>query len=130
MFGKKKSSLYNDEDEKEVYGELLLDQRRTFGERLTRLSYMQAAMGCFAFAVLLFVLCIALAISSGGDVALSVAILCLLSFLSGGVGLGITLFGHFAVGIEGKMNWKLGLFSNLIMMLVVVGVFVLGITGS
>ena len=111
----------------EIYDERLLDRKKTLGERLRNLTYMQAAMSCFGVGTALFVLSIVLSVTTKGDVGIPEAICGIAGFLFGAAGLGITLFGHFIVGIEGKTDWKVGLYCNLLLILLTAGLYVLGL---
>lgn len=104
-----------------------MNKKKTLSEKLRDLTYMQVAMALFVFAAVLFILCIALSLATGGQVGWIAAAAGLVALVLSLAGLAVTLYGHFAVGMEGKLNWKWGLFLNGAVFVLLLALYILGL---
>ena len=87
-------------------------KRKTLGQRLSSMSYMQASLAFFGAGLLALVFCLWRAVASGGAAGPVAALLGILAFILALVGLGVTFYGHFVVKMEGKIKWGVGLGTN------------------
>ena len=87
-------------------------KRKTLRQRLASMSYMQASLALFAAGFLALIFCLWQVVASRGGSGLVVALVGILSFILALVGIGITLYGHLVVKMEGKIHWGVGLATN------------------
>ncbi len=87
-------------------------KRKTLRQRLQAMSYMQASLSFFAAGLLALAFCLWRAVSSRGGSGLVVALVGILAFILAIVGIGVTLYGHFVVKMEGKVKWGVGIAAN------------------
>ncbi len=104
-------------------------KRKTLRQRLASMSYMQASLGFFSASVLTFAFCLWQVISSRGSSGLVVALVGILSFILAIVGIGVTLYGHFVVKMEGKIKWGVGLATNGVLVVVLLLLYLSGLGG-
>ena len=104
-----------------------MNKKKGLSERLGNLTYMQVSLTLFGFAAVLLILSLVLALVTGGEVGWIAATAGLAAFLLSLIGLIITLYGHFAVGMEGKISWKVGLFTNGAVVLITLALYIVGL---
>ena len=104
-----------------------MNKKKTLSEKLRNLTYMQVSLGLFVFAAVLLILSLVLAFVTGGDAGWVAALAGIISMLLSLAGLIVTLYGHFAVGMEGKIKWKLGLILNGAVFAVTLALYIIGL---
>lgn len=104
-----------------------MNKKKSLSEKLKNLTYMQAALTLFAFGAALLVLSLVLAFVRVGDVGWVAGLAGLVAALLSLIGLIITLYGHFAVGMEGKTKWFWGLILNGIVFAACAALYVIGL---
>lgn len=104
-----------------------MNKKKTLSERQKNLTYMQVSLGLFAFAAVLLVLSLVLAFVTDGGAGFVAALAGVVSLLLSAAGLAVTLYGHFAVGVEGKIKWKLGVILNGAVLAVTLALYLLGL---
>lgn len=104
-------------------------KRKTLKEWLQARTYMQVSLTLFAVSALLFLLCLWQAIATAGTTGTGIALAGIISFGLAVWGLGVTLFGHFVVRMEGKIKWIAGIITNGMMMVIWIMLYVSGIRG-
>ena len=104
-------------------------KRKTVKDRFAALTYMQASLSLFAVSLLIFALCIWRSAATGGGAGLLAALGGILGFAVACAGLGVTLYGHFAVRMEGKLSWKIGILCNGGLALILLLLYLSGIGG-
>lgn len=102
---------------------------KTIKEKLRSLTYMQASLTLFAVSFFALVFCLWYAISSNGGSGILVALVGIISLFLALSGLLVTLYGHFAVGIEGKIHWIAGIFTNGTLLVVTFLLYLSGLGG-
>ncbi|MCD8078659.1 MAG: hypothetical protein LUE63_09880 [Lachnospiraceae bacterium] len=102
-------------------------EKKTWAERLQSVTFMQAALSLFALAILLTVLCLAWAISSNGQAGWPVILAGFLILFLSAAGVGVTCYGHFSVEAESKIPWKVGLYTNGTVVVLMAAIYILGI---
>lgn len=106
-----------------------MKKKKTFKDRIQALTYMQAALILFALSLLLFVFCLWRSITTGGGAGGLTAFTGILSFLAAVIGICVTLYGHIAVKLEGKINWIAGVVTNGMMAVIMLMLYISGIGG-
>ena len=104
-----------------------MNRKKSLSEKLKHLTYMQVSMTLFAFAAVLLILSLVLAFMMPGEVGWIGGLAGIVAGILALVGLIITLYGHFAVGMEGKTKWTWGLILNGIVFVVCVVLYVIGL---
>ncbi|WP_434311572.1 hypothetical protein [Hominifimenecus sp. rT4P-3] len=102
---------------------------KTIKEKLRSLTYMQVSLTLFVVSLLALVFCLWYAISSNGMSGTLVALVGILAFFAALAGLLVTLYGHFAVGIEGKLHWIAGAFTNGTLLVITFLLYLSGLGG-
>ena len=69
---------------------------------------MQVSLTLFGFAAALLILALVLAYVTSGNAGWVAGLAGIVAALLSLAGLVVTLYGHFAVGMEGKTKWTLG----------------------
>ena len=108
----------------------LTKKRKTVKEWLQARTYMQVALTLFTISVLLFLLCLWQSIVTAGNIGVGIALTGVLSLALAIGGVGVTLFGHFVVRMEGKLRWYVGLITNGVMMAILLLLYFSGIGGN
>ena len=96
-------------------------------ELLQSITYMQAAVALFGLEVFLLTALLAACVRSGGAIGLGGALLGMLIWLMSLAGIGITLFGHFRVRMDGKWPWRIGVQLNGIVTVIMTAFYVIGL---
>ncbi|MBO4289832.1 MAG: hypothetical protein J5865_07020 [Lachnospiraceae bacterium] len=104
-----------------------MNKKKSLSEKLRDLTYMQVAMTLFAFAAALLVLCLVLAFVQLGSVGWIGGLAGIVAALLSLIGMIITLYGHFAVGMEGKTKWFWGLILNGAVFAACAALYVIGL---
>ena len=104
-----------------------MNKKKSLSEKLKHLTYMQVSLTLFAFAAALLILCLVLAFVTAGNVGWVAGLAGIVSVILSLAGLIITLYGHFAVGMEGKTKWTLGLILNGVVFVISLGLYILGL---
>ncbi len=102
-------------------------EKKTWAERLQSVTFMQAALSLFALAILLIVLCLVWAVSTNGQAGWPVILAGFLILLLGGAGVGVTCYGHYSVEAESRIPWKVGLYTNGAVVVLMAAIYILGI---
>lgn len=115
--------------EKRTAEERWLDRRnkKTLQQRLEKVTYMQASLTLFGLSVFLFLLCLWRSVATGGTAGMGIAFIGLLAFFTALAGIGVTLYGHFIVKIEGRIKWIAGVATNGMMFIIMVLLYGSGI---
>ena len=87
-------------------------EKKTFGEKMQDVTFMEVALLLFALSALSFLGGIVWAVAAHGQAPWPVNLLGFLVFGLSGAGILVTLYGHYLVEAESKVNWKIGLFTN------------------
>ena len=98
-------------------------------ELLQGMTFMQTAMALFIAELLLLVSALAWAVATAGNAGWPVSLMGILVFLFGCFGVAVTLYGHYTVEAESRINWKIGLYTNgacaaAVLILTMIGLFV------
>ena len=96
-------------------------------EFLQSITYMQAAVTLFCLEVFLLTALLAACVRSGGTIGFGGALLGLLIWLMSLSGIGITLFGHFRVRMDGKWPWRIGVQLNGIVAVIMTAFYIIGL---
>lgn len=104
-------------------------KKKSVGDRFASMTYMQASLSLFTVSLLIFALCIWRSAATGGAAGLLAALAAILGFALACAGLGVTLYGHFFVRIEGKLSWKIGILCNGGLALILLLLYLSGIGG-
>ena len=104
-------------------------KRKTLGQRLSSMSYMQASLAFFGAGFLALVFCLWRAVASRGTSGMVVALAGIFAFIMAVVGLIITLYGHFVVKMEGKIKWTIGLGTNGVLAALMLLLYLSGLGG-
>ena len=107
----------------------LTEKRKTLKEWLQARTYMQVALTLFTISVLLFLLCLWQSVATAGNIGIGIALAGILSFAFAVGGVGVTLFGHFVVRMEGKLRWYVGLITNGAVAVIMLLLYISGIGG-
>ncbi len=104
-------------------------EKKTLRELLQGMTFMQTAMALFAAEILLLAAAMIWAVATAGNAGWPVSLMGILVFLFGCAGVAVTLYGHYTVEAESRINWKVGLYTNgacaaAILILTVVGFIV------
>ncbi len=101
-------------------------KKKTLRDKLRSLSYMQVSIALFSVSAVLLILCVVLAVVTAGTLGLIFAWAGIFSLLISLAGLIVTLYGHFAVGMEGKLKWKLGAILNGSVFVIGLALYIIG----
>ncbi|MBQ7248344.1 MAG: hypothetical protein IJS22_09685 [Lachnospiraceae bacterium] len=130
MFRKKRKpdeSIYGDYEDKFDPSEPLPEKKQTVLERLRLLSYGTVALALFIFGLLLFAASLTVSIVTAGSAGLYTGIMGILAFFSAVAGILVTLYGHFAVRMEGRIKWLAVLIPNSILAGLLLVLYVIGL---
>ncbi len=105
-------------------------EKKTWSEKLQSLTFMQTALALFAVEVVAMLGCLVWAIASNGRAAWPIILLGFLIFVLGCGGVWVTCYGHYTVGAESRIPWKTGIYTNGIMLLLMVAVYILGLVAG
>ncbi len=101
-------------------------EKKSFSERIQDVTFMEMAMFFFILAALLVVGGLVWATLSGGQAGWPIILMALMALALGIAGIGVTVYGHFGVGAESRMNWKIGVYTNGGVIAVLVLLYLLG----
>ena len=104
-----------------------MNRKKSLSEKLQHLTYMQVSLTLFAFAAVLLILSLVLAIMEPGETGWVAALAGIVAGVLSLAGLIITLYGHFAVGMEGKTRWFWGLITNGIVFAIALALYMIGL---
>jgi|GEM_PF-961544 len=106
-----------------------MEKKKKLKDRIQALTYMQTALFLFVLSLLLFVFCLWRSITTDGSAGALIAFTGILAFLVAVIGICVTLYGHFAVKLEGKINWIAGVVTNGMMAVIMLMLYISGIGG-
>ena len=104
-----------------------MNKKKSLSEKLQHLTYMQVSLTLFAFAAVMLILSLVLAFVMPGEVGWVAGTAGIMAGLLSLAGVIVTLYGHFAVGMEGKAKWTLGVILNGVVFAVSLGLYILGL---
>ena len=104
-----------------------MDRKKTLRDRLSGLTYMQTAAGFFALSLVLTGVCIWRAVATGGAIGWGITLAGFLAFAAAAAGAGVTLYGHFSVGMDSKTHWLWGLIPNAVLAALFIILYIIGI---
>ena len=87
-------------------------EKKTFTERMQNMSFMQTAMFLFAVELVLFLAALSWAVATAGNAGWPVNLMGIAILVLGCIGVAVTLYGHYTVEAESRLNWKIGLYTN------------------
>ena len=104
-----------------------MNRKKSLSEKLRNLTYMQVSLTLFGFAAALLILALVLAYVTSGNAGWVAGLAGIVAALLSLAGLVVTLYGHFAVGMEGKTKWTLGVILNGVVFAACVALYVVGL---
>lgn len=120
--------IYGDYEDKFDPDYPLPEKKKSLFERLSMLSYGVVALSLFCLAFVLLTVSLIIAIASSGTAGVYVGAMGLIAFIACVVGVLVTLYGHFAVQIEGRIKWLAALIPNAALALLLLVLYILGLT--
>ena len=87
-------------------------EKKTFGEKLQDVTFMEVSLFLFALSVLCFIGGVAWSIAAHGNAPWPLSLIGILVLGLSVAGVLITLYGHYMVEADSKVNWHVGLFTN------------------
>ena len=101
-------------------------KKKTLLDRLKSLHYMQVSLGLFSLALLLSLGLLVHSAVSGGSLLLWEGLLGIVALVSSLIGLLVALYGHYIVRSESRVNFRLGVICNTVLLLWLVFLYFLG----
>ena len=101
-------------------------EKKSFSERIQDVTFMEMAIFLFILAVILVLGGLVWAIASGGNAGWPVILIALLAIALGVAGILVTVYGHFSVEADSRLNWKVGIYTNGAVVLLMVIFYILG----
>lgn len=102
-------------------------EKKSFSERIQDVTFMETALFLFIMEILLILGGIIWAVASGGNAGWPVILLALLAAALGIAGVMVTIYGHYTVEAESRVNWKIGIYTNGAVLGVIVIIYLLGV---
>lgn len=101
-------------------------EKKSFSERIQDVTFMETAIFLFVLAVIFVLGGLIWATASGGNAGWPVILIGLIAIALGIAGILVTAYGHFSVGAESRLDWKVGIYTNGAVVLLMLIFYILG----
>lgn len=123
IFTKKKKSSVPDN----YWGDEILEEDKTFIEKIKTMNYLQSALAVFGVAIFLVLVAIIISAGMSGNGNWIVGLLGIVAFGVSCYGVWVAIYGHFFVQMDKSRKWIIALLPNLSLALTLFIMYIIGI---